>query len=79
LLEIAVLENDVEQALDVLDSVLTAFTEAWQLKSTADNLRIIERARQERGEEVGWLSQIIQELDAVAGEPSQSAYSSPTG
>lgn len=70
LLEIAVLENDAEQALDVLDSVLTAFTETWQLQSTAGNLRIIERARKERGDEDGWLSQIIHELDRLAGEPT---------
>jgi hypothetical protein len=68
LLEIAVLENDAEQALDVLDSALTAFTETWQPKTTADNLRIIERARTERGEDIGWLSQLIHELDAAAGD-----------
>jgi hypothetical protein len=72
LLEIAVLENDAEQALDVLDSVLTAFTEPWQPQSTAGNLRIIERPRTERGEETGWLRQLIHELDAAAGEPEGS-------
>jgi tetratricopeptide (TPR) repeat protein len=73
LLEIAVLENDAEQALDVLDTALTAFTETWQPKTTADNLRIIERARTERGEDIGWLSQLIHELDAAAGEPAPPA------
>lgn len=77
LLEIAVLGNDAEQALDVLDSVLTAFTEPWQPKTTADNLRIIERARQERGEDIGWLSQLIHELDAAAGAPPPAAQAPP--
>jgi MAP3K TRAFs-binding domain len=78
LLEIAVLENDAEQAHDVLLKVLTAFTETWQPESTADNLRIIERARTERGEEIGWLSQLIHELDAAAGEVPP-AVQAPSG
>jgi MAP3K TRAFs-binding domain len=73
LLEISVLENDTEQALDVLDVALTVGTEPWQPKSTAKNLRIIEWARTERGEDIGWLSQLIHELDAAAGEPPPSA------
>lgn len=73
LLEIAVLESDAGQALDVLGSVVTTFTETWQLQSTAGNLRIIERARKERGDDVGWLSQIIHELDAAAGQPALPA------
>lgn len=73
LLEIAVLEKDAEQALDILDSVLTTFTETWQLQSTAGNLRIIERARKERGDEDGWLSRIIHELDPISGEPTLPA------
>jgi len=67
LLEIAVLENDADQALDALGSALTASTESWQPKSTAGNLRIIRQARKERGDDVSWLSEIIHELDP-AGE-----------
>ena len=63
LLEIAVLENDPEQARDALDLALTAATEDWQRKTTAGNLRIIERARGDRGDDVRWLSTIIGELD----------------
>ena len=73
LLEIAVLENDAEQAVDVLDSLLAEPGESWQLKTTADNLRIIERARTERGEDVSWLSQLIQDLYTEAGEPFPAA------
>jgi hypothetical protein len=45
--------------------VLTASTESWQQATTADNLRIIERAHEERGDDVSWLSQIINEIDPV--------------
>jgi hypothetical protein len=70
LLEIAVLDNDPEQALDALDSALTAATEGWQRQTTVDNLRIIEQARKERGDDVGWLSEIIDELDPAAKKPA---------
>jgi MAP3K TRAFs-binding domain len=73
LLEIAVLENDADQAADALVKVLTTFTEKWQPKSTADNLRIIEQARTKRGEDIGWLSQVIQELGIASGEPQPAA------
>jgi MAP3K TRAFs-binding domain len=63
LLEIAVLENDPGQALDALDLALTVATETWQQRTTAGNLRIIGQARQERGDDIGWLSKIINELD----------------
>ena len=70
LLEIAVLENDADQALDALDSALTAATETWQQETTAGNLRIIRQARKERGDDVGWLTMIINELDPAPGEPA---------
>jgi tetratricopeptide (TPR) repeat protein len=63
LLEIAVLENDPDQAFDALDSALTVATETWQQRTTAGNLRIIGQARQERGDDIGWLTRIINELD----------------
>jgi hypothetical protein len=70
LLEIAVLENDVERARDALDFALTAATESWQRDSTTANLRIIERARKERGHDVGWLAEIINELAPSPAEPA---------
>jgi tetratricopeptide (TPR) repeat protein len=66
MLEVAVHEDDRDQALDVLGSALAASTEGWQPQSTADNLRMIERARLERGDDVSWLSEIIHELDPQA-------------
>jgi MAP3K TRAFs-binding domain len=72
-LEIAVLDDDDELALDVLDEALSAVTERWQPKSTAGNLRIIEQARRARGEEVVLLNHLISALHSAAGEPSSSA------
>jgi len=73
LLEIAVLENDPDQALDALDSALAVATETWQQRTTAGNLRIIGQARQERGDGIGWLTKIINELDPPKGPaPSDS-------
>jgi hypothetical protein len=72
LLEISVLEDDAEQALDVLDVALTTFTETWQPKTTANNLWIIEQARTERGEDVSWLNLLINELYSAAGEARPS-------
>jgi len=73
LLEIAVLENDVQQARNTLSAALTTATENWQQKTTAGNLRIIERARQQRGDDVAWLTDIIHELDPEAEEPAPPA------
>jgi tetratricopeptide (TPR) repeat protein len=70
LLEIAVLENHPDQALDALDSALTAATESWQQHTTAGNLRIIGQARKERGDDIGWLNAIINELDPAPKEPA---------
>jgi MAP3K TRAFs-binding domain len=73
LLEIAVLENNAARAVDALGDVLTASTETWQQETTADNLRIIERARKERGNDTGWLSQIISKLDPPARKRTAKA------
>jgi hypothetical protein len=70
LLEIAVLEYDPDQALDALDSALTVATETWQQRTTAGNLRIIRQARKDRGDDVGWLTLIINELDPTPEEPA---------
>jgi len=36
--------------------------ETWEPGTTANNLEMIERSRKSRGEETGWLKQIIVEL-----------------
>ena len=66
MLGIAVLEHHPEQAQDALDSALARFPETWQLKSSADNLRLIAQARLDHGEETDWLQRIIDQLDAAA-------------
>jgi len=73
LLEIAVLENNAARAADALGDVLTASTEAWQQETTAGNLRMIERARRERGADTGWLGQIIGKLDPPAKKRTPKA------
>ena len=66
MLEIAVLEHRPEEALDALDSALPMVTETWQPQTTAYNLRLIAQARLNRGEDTGWLNEIIDQLDAAA-------------
>jgi hypothetical protein len=63
LLELAVLAGDTEKALDALDNVLEVSAESWQPQSTADNLRRIRDAREERGQAAGWMEGIIEALD----------------
>ena len=77
MLEVAVHEDDRDQALDVLGSALAASTEGWQPRSTAGNLRMIERARLERGDDISWLSEIIHELDPPRSELA-AAQQEPT-
>ena len=68
ILELAVLAGDGDRAEEVMDNVLSTYSETWQPQTTADNLRIIQEGRQERGEDVGWISQLIAQLDATSGE-----------
>jgi hypothetical protein len=63
LLELAVLAGEVDRALDALDDVVGVSSEAWQLKSTAGNLRIICDAREERGQPTEWIRAVIEVLD----------------
>ena len=76
LLEVAVLGDDTETADTVLDDALAASSESWQLKSTAGNLRIIERVRAERGEDVAWIGGLIEQLETAAGMESAAGPAS---
>ena len=62
--ELAVLENDISKAGEHLGNALAVIREAWEPKTTANNLRLIERARQERGDDTSWLCKAIEALDA---------------
>jgi hypothetical protein len=68
LLELAVLAGDSGRAMDALDDVLTSPAEPWQLQSTADNLRRVHEAWEERGHATGWLPSIIEALDTQPGQ-----------
>ena len=76
LLEVAVLGDDTETADEVLNDALAASSESWQLKSTAGNLRIIERVRAERGEDVAWIGGLIEQLETAAGMESAAGPAS---
>ena len=64
MLEIAVLGDDVDAADTHLARALYAVRESWEPKSTANNLRMIERARAERPIDTSWLLRIIEALEA---------------
>ena len=64
LLEIAVLQNDRDGALDALARALAVARqdEPWERKTTASSLRRIRDARARRGQEVAWITAIEQHL-----------------
>jgi hypothetical protein len=61
-LELAVLAKDDDAARRALSTALAVVREAWELKSTANNLALIREARQQHGDEVPWAEAIEQEL-----------------
>ncbi|MCB9728724.1 MAG: DUF4071 domain-containing protein [Deltaproteobacteria bacterium] len=66
LLELAVLGSDEERAVRHLGDALAVVREAWEPRSTAGNLRLVRRARAERGAVEAWLDEVIAELEARA-------------
>ncbi len=66
LLELAVLANHKQSAIDALGNVLTSVREIWEPETTARNLRLIQEARKARGDDVDWTSEIIEELKRKA-------------
>jgi tetratricopeptide (TPR) repeat protein len=62
LLEIAVLGRDQEVAADALGKALAAVREPWEPESTANNLSMIRRARERRGNADAWAKEIEDEL-----------------
>jgi hypothetical protein len=65
MLGLAVLGNAADEARHYLARSLTAVRESWEPASTANNLRMIHRARQARGEDTEWLEQILERLVAA--------------
>ena len=63
MVELAVLDDDKDAAYDHLANALAAVREPWEPKTTANNLRMIEQARRERGLDTGWLIEAITALE----------------
>jgi hypothetical protein len=66
MLELAVLEKDEVAASAALARALAAVREVWEPETTVENLGLISEQRQERGEDVTWLQEVIAELEHVA-------------
>ena len=62
LLELAVLRSDEEEARRTLSDALSHIREEWEPKSTANNLALIQTARQKRGLNQPWLDDVISTL-----------------
>lgn len=65
LLELAVLARNVSDAQDYCGAALAVVREAFEPETTARNLRLIREARCVRGEDVGWLAEIEENLRAA--------------
>lgn len=62
-LELAVIAEDQQEALDALADALANVRESWEPKTTLRNLRFIREHREKRGEEIlSWALEIEQEL-----------------
>jgi tetratricopeptide (TPR) repeat protein len=62
LLELAVLEGDQEMSKQYLRDALANVRENWEPETTANNLKLIRKARQQRGINQPWLSEIVNSL-----------------
>jgi hypothetical protein len=58
LLELAVIGNDPDGAMDAASAALAVVTEPWQPATTARNLGLIRQARAARSEDVAWIAEI---------------------
>lgn len=61
-LELAVLAKDEQTSYQALANALATVREGWEPESTANNLRLIRQAREQRGDEVPWARQVEEEL-----------------
>jgi tetratricopeptide (TPR) repeat protein len=64
LLELAVLATDEAVAQDWLSQALANVREVWEPETTANNLKLIQTARQKRGLKEPWLDEIIAMLES---------------
>jgi tetratricopeptide (TPR) repeat protein len=63
LLELAVLGREQEAARKYLSDAIISVREPWEPETTANNLKLIRGARQERGVAEPWLNEIIAALE----------------
>jgi hypothetical protein len=63
LLEVAVLDNDGQQAMASLGNALAHVREAWEPETTARNLRLIREARERRHEQPDWATEVETTLE----------------
>lgn len=66
MLELAVLENEPNEAMKYLVKAVAVIREKWEPETTANNLKMIERSRSERGEDTSRLKKLIAELEKRA-------------
>jgi tetratricopeptide (TPR) repeat protein len=69
-LELGVVERNRDEALAAAADALAAVREPWEPKSTARNLSLIRRAREDKGEAIDWADAIEDEFDRAEGGSS---------
>jgi hypothetical protein len=62
LLELAVLEGSEAESRACLAAALSRVRETWEPRTTADNLATIAESRRARGEDTGWLDDVVARL-----------------
>ncbi len=68
LLELEVLRNNFDAATDHAQDALAAAEEQWQPETTLRNLRLIQRAREDRNEDTSSITPILEAFDRKAQE-----------
>ncbi|MCB1499566.1 MAG: DUF4071 domain-containing protein [Bauldia sp.] len=74
LLELAVIGNDPDGAMDAASAALSVVAEPWQPATTARNLRLIREAREAGGEDAAWIAEIeaaLADAEARLKEPAE--------
>lgn len=66
LLELAVLADDADGALESVASALATLRAPWEAKSTLQTLRRLRAARQRQGQDMPWLGEVEQALEEAA-------------
>jgi len=64
LLELEVLAGNSQAALSIVGDLQSTAHDQWQAETTARNLSLIRKARENRGEDMGWIAGIEQQLSS---------------